>query len=49
MKPKTLDMLADSEVPNVVSTIVAMCREKEVDISNLIQKLSSEHKDRHFS
>jgi len=39
-KPKTLDMLDNSEVPNAVSTIVAMCRDKDVDISYLIKKLS---------
>lgn len=40
-KPKTLDMLDDSEVPNAVSTIVSMCRDKNVDISELITKLST--------
>lgn len=35
-KPKTLDMLDDSELPNAISTIVAMCRENEIDIQNLL-------------
>ncbi len=39
-KPKTLDMLDSSEVPKAVSTIVAMCHENNVDISDLIHKLS---------
>ena len=42
-KPKTLDMLDDTEIPNAVSTIVAMCRNKEVDLSDLIAKLSEEN------
>lgn len=35
-KPKTLDMLDDIELPNAISTIVALCRENEVDISELL-------------
>lgn len=42
-KPKTLDMLDDTEIPNAVSTIVAMRRNKEVDLSDLIAKLSEEN------
>jgi hypothetical protein len=37
-KPKTLDMLSDAEVPNAVSTAVAMCRSGDVDIVGLIEK-----------
>lgn len=37
-KPKTLDMLDDSELPAALSTITAMCRENSVDISEIIQK-----------
>jgi len=40
-KPKTLKMLDDSEIPNAVSTIVSMCREKKIDISELIKNLGS--------
>lgn len=35
-KPKTLDMLDDTELPNAISTIVALCRENDVDISELL-------------
>ncbi|EXG87849.1 prophage antirepressor [Clostridium sp. ASBs410] len=38
-KPKTLDMLDDLEVPKAVSTIVSMCREKAVDISDLLENV----------
>ena len=31
-KPKTLDMLDDSEISSAISTIVSLCRENEVDI-----------------
>lgn len=37
-KPKTLQMLDDSELPCAVSTAVALCRENNVDISDVIQK-----------
>lgn len=37
-KPKTLQMLDDSELPCAVSTAVALCRENNVDISDIIQK-----------
>lgn len=33
-KPKTLDMLSKDEIPNAISTIVSMCKEEDVDISN---------------
>ena len=35
-KPKTLEMLYDDEVPNALSTIVAMCRESNADIDDLL-------------
>lgn len=35
-KPKTLDMLDDSEIPNAISTIVSMCKENNVIIDELI-------------
>ena len=35
-KPRTLDMLDDSELPNAISTIVSMCRENDVDIDELL-------------
>lgn len=38
-KPKTLDMLDDLEVPKAVSTIVSMCRERTVDISDLLENV----------
>lgn len=41
-KPKTLDMLHDEEVPSAVSTIVSLCRDNDIDISDLIKKLSEE-------
>lgn len=37
-KPKTLDMLDDSELAVALSTITAMCRENGVDISDTIKK-----------
>lgn len=40
-KPKTLDMFHDSELPNALSTIVSMCREKELDISEILNKKAS--------
>lgn len=39
-KPKTLNMLDDSEVSDAVSTIISMCREKDVDISDLVRNLN---------
>lgn len=37
-KPKTLDMLDDSELPQALSTAVALCRNNNVDISNILEK-----------
>ena len=37
-KPKTLDVLDDSELSSALSTITAMCRENDIDISDIIQK-----------
>ncbi len=37
-KPKTLDMLTDEELPQALSTATAMCRENNIDISDIIQK-----------
>lgn len=40
-KPKTLDMLDNSEIPNAISTIVSMCRENEVNIDDLLENKAS--------
>lgn len=40
-KPKTLDMLDDSEIPCAISTIVSMCRENEVEIDDLLSNKAS--------
>lgn len=40
-KPKTLDMLDDSEISSAISTIVSMCRENEIDIDYLLNNKSS--------
>lgn len=37
-RPKTLDMLDDTELPNAISTIVSMCRENDVDIGGLLRR-----------
>lgn len=37
-KPKTLDMLDDSELSSAISTAVSLCRENEVDIDHLLNK-----------
>lgn len=37
-KPKTLDMLDDSELQNAVTTAVALCRNKGIDISEIIEQ-----------
>lgn len=37
-KPKTLDMLDDSEIPNALSTIVSMCKENDVNIDDILNK-----------
>lgn len=36
--PKTLDMLDDSELPMALSTAVALCKERNIDISDIIDK-----------
>lgn len=38
---KTLDFLNDDELPQAISTAVAMCKDKNVDISEIIQKKAS--------
>lgn len=40
-KPKKLDMLTDEELPQALSTVTAMCRENNIDISDIIQKKAS--------
>lgn len=40
-KPKTLNMLNDLELPQALSTAVALCRDNDVDISDIIQKKAS--------
>lgn len=40
-KPKTLDMLDKSELPNATSTIVSLCRENNVDIDDLLNNKAS--------
>lgn len=40
-KPKTLEMLDDSEIPCAISTIVSMCRENEVEIDDLLSNKAS--------
>lgn len=37
-KPRTLDMLDESELPKALSTAVALCRNNDVDISAIIDK-----------
>lgn len=37
-KPKTLDMLDDSELQNAVTTAVALCRNECIDISGIIEQ-----------
>lgn len=41
IKPKTLDMLTDEELPQALSTAVAMCKDKNIDISDIIEKRAS--------
>lgn len=36
-KPKTLDMLDDSEIPNAIATAISMCNEAGVDVSDVIK------------
>lgn len=38
---KTLDFLNDDELPQAISTAVAMCKGKNVDISEIVQKKAS--------
>ena len=40
-KPKTLDMLDDTELPKALSVAVAMCKHNDVDISEIINKKAS--------
>ena len=40
-KKGTLDFLNDDELPQAISTAVAMCRDANIDISNIIQKKAS--------
>ena len=40
-KPRTLEMLDNSELPNAISTIVSMCRENNVDIDELLNNKSA--------
>lgn len=40
-KPKTLEMLDDSEIPCAISTIVSMCRENEIEIDELLNNKAS--------
>ena len=40
-KPKTLDMIDDSELSDAISTIVSMCKENEIDISNILDNKAS--------
>lgn len=37
-KPKTLDLLDESEIEKAASTIVTMCRENKVDITEELKK-----------
>lgn len=38
---KTLDFINDEELPQAISTVVAMCRDKNINISEIIQKKAS--------
>ena len=40
-KPKTVDMLDDSELSSAISTAVSLCRENEVDIDYLLNNKTS--------
>ena len=37
-KPKTLDMLNDSEISQALSTAVALCRDNNVDIDDILEE-----------
>lgn len=41
-KPKTTDMLDDTEMPNAIATAVAMRREKEIGIADLLENCATE-------
>lgn len=36
-KPKTLNMLDDSEIPSAIATIISMCNEGNIEISDIIK------------
>ena len=36
-KPKTLDMLDESEIPNAIATAISMCNEANIDIGDIIK------------
>ena len=40
-KPHTLDMIKDEELPNAISTIVSICKDANVNISDLILKIKN--------
>lgn len=40
-KPKTLDMIDDSELANAISTAVSLCKENDVDIEELLNNKAS--------
>ncbi len=40
-KKKKLDFLNDEELPQAISTVVAMCKEASIDISDIIEKQSA--------
>lgn len=40
-KPKTLNMIDDSELANAISTAVSLCRENDVDIDELLNNKAS--------
>lgn len=37
-KPRTLDMLTEDEIPQALSTATALCRERNIDISDILSK-----------
>ena len=39
-KPKTLNMIDDSELANVISVAVSLCRENNVEIDDLLNNKS---------
>lgn len=41
-KPKTLDMIDDSELANAISTAVSLCRESDINIDDLLNNKSSQ-------